>query len=297
MQAVSDYPLGRSFVPATLVRRVRPLAAQARVLVRPGEYVQPEQMIAEVPFATEMRPLFAGLAGKVHEVLSGREIVLEGVASIIQGIVGIGGSAAGQLTVLPRGESLAVVAIPQGSIILVPHQLPLTLLQRAAASGAVGIIAASASARELEAFARSDLSLVLEGNSQLTAQAPLVVVLTEGFGDTAMNAGTYQRLAERLNQVVLISGATNPARNIRPEILLPLPANTAPTPTPLDSNIASGAGVTVVLGPRRGSRGVVKHVFARQQYFGPGLLAQCISVQFEDGARETLPVYALERTG
>src|SRR4051812_47643984 len=136
------YPLGRPIVATTLVRRLRPLLPGALPQVAMGEQVRPEQPIAEIPAPQGSHSvLLAGLAGRVVEIMPGRHIALEGVATLAQGIVGVGGPVVGPLAMLPRGESLAVVPIPRGAILLFPLQAPLTLLQRAVAGGAIGVIA------------------------------------------------------------------------------------------------------------------------------------------------------------
>ena len=73
------------------------------------------------------------------------------------------------------------------------------MLQRAYASGAAGVIAASASALELEAFARADLTALLDGFVPLSAQPPLTVLLTEGLGDCATRAAILARSGSASN--------------------------------------------------------------------------------------------------
>src|SRR5262245_32756677 len=166
MTLVLDYPLGWPVMPATLVRRERALPLGATPLVSLGDQVRPEQPIAEYVLANgSQRAVVAGLGGRVVGAEASKHVTLEGVAVLMYGIVGLGGPTAGTLTVLPRGESPAVVPIVPGSVIIFPHQLPLMLLQRATVGGAAGIVAASAAARELEAFARTDLTALLDGQA------------------------------------------------------------------------------------------------------------------------------------
>src|SRR5260221_12510313 len=145
-----DFPLGRPLIPAAAVRRWRRLRPGSRPLVGPGQPVGPDQPIAELP---DGAPVIAGLGGRVVEVSPAGGIQLEGVAAVLTGLIGLGGSVAGPLTFLPPGESAAVLPIPAGSIIVHPQRVSLTLLQRAAAGGAAGIVAARAPAVELGALA------------------------------------------------------------------------------------------------------------------------------------------------
>ena len=292
-----DYPFGRPLTPAVLVRRARLLPPGAVPVVTPGEHVAPAQPIAEVHGAEGQRiPVPAGLAGRVTDVSGAERVSIEGVAAALHGLVGLGGQAAGPVAVLPRGESPALVPIARGSVILFPHQLPLTLMQRAAASGAAGIIAASASARELEAFARADLTALLDGLAPDAPPAPLTVVLTEGLGAASMRTPIYQHLSAHLHEVALLDGTTLPRQGVRPEVLLSAPG-VMPHSVPADPSIAVGALVSVTAGPRRGARGEVIYAFPAPQVTAGGVRAPAVRVRFEDGTVAVIPAHALDRLG
>ena len=293
-----DYPLGRPFIPAALVRRRRPLGPGAVVLTSSGERVVPEQPIAEMPGPDGRRlPVLAGLAGRVVEVIPGQHITVEGVASILQGFVGLGAPVTAPLAQLPRGESLAVVTIPTGAIIVFPQQVPLMLLQRAATGGARGIIGPSMSARELEAFARTDLSAVLDGMAQEPAQLPLTIMLTEGLGALPMSSVTYEILTRRVGAMALLAGTTDPHRNIRPEALFSIPESVPVASLPADCSLVVGAKVQSVAGPLHGERGEIVHLYERVQIGSGDLPASAAVVRLEGGAIEVTPLHTLIRVG
>lgn len=293
-----DFPLGRPIAHAVSVHRRRLLPSSAAPLIQVGESVSADQRIADLPDgAGSFRPLLAGLAGTALEVIPGQHVTIEGVATVVQGLLGLGGSAAGPLVMLPRGESLAVVSIPAGAIILFPQPAPLMLLQRAIASGARGVIAASAAPREIEALARTDLSAVYDGLAPDPVGFPLALVLTEGLGSQQMSAATYNVLEQRLGEIVLISGATDPQTNLRPEVLLSLPHETPAAATPLLSVLEPGAQVRVVAGALRGAAGVIVHVFPRRQFDATGILTPCAVVRLANGAIHTLALHTLDRIG
>jgi hypothetical protein len=295
--ATLDYPLGRPVLPAIFVRRRRSLAPVASILVSVGDQVRPDQAIAELPGPVGPAPLFAGLAGRVLDVAPGRSLTIEGVATLLNGLVGFGPPVTGPLMMLPRGESVAVVPITPGAIILHREQVSLTLLQRAAAGGAAGIIAGSVATRELEAFVRADLSVLVEAGASGSPRLPLTVVLTEGLGLVPMHADTFQLLAQRLNEMLWLAGATDPRRGVRPEVLLPQPFGTPTGPIPADCRIVPGASVAVESGTQRGARGEVVHVFARRQIDANGLLVPCATVRFPDSSVAMLPLHQLDRIG
>ncbi|HLZ21009.1 MAG TPA: hypothetical protein VKQ30_02650 [Ktedonobacterales bacterium] len=293
-----DYPSGYPIVPAALVRRERPLTRDSVVLVGIGDRVNPEQTVAEIPEAGgHGLPLLAGIAGRVTDVVPGRHITIEGPATIVHGIVGLGTPVVGPLAQLPRGESLAVVRIPAGAILVFPQPVPLMLLQRAAAGGVRGIIAPCMSARELEAFARADLSAVLDELAPEPSQLPLTILLTEGFGVVPMNPVTYAALSQRLGATALLAGSTNPQRNVRPEVLLSVPEGIPLTRVPANCALGIGARVRSVAGPLRGARGEIIHVYDRAQTGSGGVLADSATLRLESGIIEIVPLHTLVREG
>jgi hypothetical protein len=292
-----DYPSGWPVIPAANVRRIRPLGG-ATPLVNVGDQVRPDQPVAERPSTQGGRePVIAGLAGRVAQIVAGRGVAIEGVATVIHGIFGLGGSAAGALHFLARGESVAVVRIPRGAVIVFPGQIPLTLLQRAAAEGAVALVGASIGIREIEAFTRADMTAVLDGMRLDASHVPLPLVLTEGIGSYAMDSVVFQHLSQHAGDVALINSVTDPRRAIRPEVLLPRPLGNPAMPLPADDSISLGAHVRLVAGPGRGSRGEVVYQFAQRQVIAPGLVVPAVRVRLEDGASQVVPVTFAERVG
>jgi hypothetical protein len=293
-----DYPLGWPLISAATVRRVRPLDGGATALVGVGEQVRPDQAIAERPGPDGGRvSVLAGLAGRVAQVEAGRGVLIEGAATVVQGILGVGGPTAGPLQLLPRGESVAVVQLVPGSVIVFPGQVPLTLLQRAAAGHVAGIIGASVGARELESFIRADLSAALDGLVPELARLPITLVVTDGVGNWPADPATFQALSSRIGDIALLDGITDPRRNLRPEVLLALPLGSPTVATPADDNIVIGARVRLSAGQRRGARGEVVNVFAHRQVVEPGILVRAVRLRLDDGTSPVVPVNVLERVG
>lgn len=288
-----DFPLGRPVLPAAAVRRWRMLGPDDRSVVSVGMRVRADQPIAEHA-RDEGRKMLAGLDARVVEVAASG-IQLEGVASVFTGLVGLGGSAAGPLTFLTRGESASVVPIPRGGIIVYPQPLPLALLQRAATGGAAGIMAGSMSALELEAFARADLTAALDGLVPALERFPFPLMLTEGIGSTPMDPAVLQLLTRRVGHTALLSGRTQLRWNLRPELLLPLPTGAEAPPLPADSTLVPRAKVRVSAGTLRGLRGELVHLFTQQQRDAQGLLVPVAQVRLDDGTLAVVPLAALDR--
>jgi hypothetical protein len=283
-------------IAAAPVQRQRPLTDGAVASVAVGAAVQPEQLLATRRGANgKLVPLLAGLAGRVTQVLPGRALTIEGMATAIYGLVGLGGSAAGPLHPLAEGEAPESVTINRGEVLVYPGQVSAALVQRAVAEGAAGIVAASIAARDLEALAQTDLTAVLDGLT-LEAAAPLTIVCTEGLGRWTMDAAIHHTLAQRAGAIALLDGTTNPRRGIRPEVLLALPADTPPA-VEADDTIEPGARVRVVAGAWRGATGEVLQVQLRQQLVEPGLRLRCAQVRVAGDTRHAIPLAFLERVG
>jgi hypothetical protein len=292
-----DFPVGCRLVSAASVRRQRKFPPGTSTTVAIGDQVQSDQTIAEINNAGNISAVQAGFAGRVIDVTLNQRVVIEGTVTIIEGIVGIGAPAVGTLCMLPRGESLAMVPIPRGGVILFPQQLPLVLMQRAVTGGAAGIIAGSVSAREIEAFSRLDLSASLDGFPLTEPVSQLSIVITEGLGEAAMCAPLYQVMAQRLGTTVYLCGETSTRQAVRPEVLLAPPVSSAGEPLPLDSTLEAGAIVTVWAGGRRGSQAQVLQVLARRQYSAAGLLVPSAILRFDDGTTGIAPLHTLDRLG
>lgn len=292
-----DYPHGRPMISTMAVRRHRLLPPGASPLVTLNEQVNPGQAIAEVRVENGLVTTLAGLAGRVVAVTAGESVAIEGSATLINGIVGVGGQVAGPLYFPPRGESLALIQPPPGCVVVYPARAPLTLLQRALMSGAVGIIASSATALELEAFARMDMTALLDGFVPLAAQPPLTVMLTEGLGDSAMNPYILRALEQRANDVVMLNGRTRPRANVRPEALLPLPLHATPTATPLPSVFTVGSQARISSGPQRGVSGRIAHIFTQAQRTQAGQWEVSALLRLDDGSTLVAPLALLDTIG
>lgn len=254
-------------------------------------------MLAERRDEAGVRGVLAGIAGRVTAVTVGRSVTIQGVATALDGAVGIGGPSAGALYTIPRGESLAVAHIPHGCVLVHPTRAPLMLLQRALAAGAAGVIAASATALEIEAFARADLMALLEGLAPPIEPQPLTVVLTEGVGEAVMDSAIWRLLNRRMGDVALLNGQTLPQRAIRPEVLLSLPEGSAPLTPPLPSELTLGALVRVWAGPARGARGRIIHLFKHELASATGQWEPCAQLQLEDGRLLVAPLHLLDVIG
>ena len=291
-----DYPLGQPALATTQVRRRRPLPLGARVLVRTGDVVKPDQPLYETarePSAGHR--VLAGVAGRITAVVPDSHIEIMGTHAVVQGIAGAGGTVTGPLVPMSRNESPAVIDVSPGSIVYYPHPAPLILLQRAVASGAVGVIAPSMPARELEAFLRADLTTVFQANATSQYQQPLTIIFLEGIGSIPISAFMNDIMAQRVGQIIAMDGTTHLEANQRPEILMaPLTDKVNQVP-PAPFTLETGSRVLVAGGQWRGLTGTITWLYQRAMTTGQGWTAPAATVLIDGGSPARVPVHALVR--
>jgi hypothetical protein len=280
-----DFPSGRPLITAARLQRWRPIPPG-------GQVVAPETALtAGGP------PTLAGIMGRVAEVHPDRGVLVDGAAALLSGVLGVGGTASGLLWFLPRGESVAMAVLQPGCILVYPQRLPITLMQRAAQAGVAGIVASSASARELEGFARVDMTALLDGQAPLAPNPPLPILFTEGIGDQQMDTVVLRFLTERTGQPAFLSGLCRPRRNLRPELLMAPEPNVVPLSLPQDTGIRPGALVRVILGEHTGAQGQVVQPLAHAVADSLGRPQPTVRMRLDGGALVPVPLAWIERVG
>ncbi len=305
-----NYPLGWPVIPGITVRRERRMDRPGVPLVQPGQAVQPDQAIAHVnplgtagsaPFAPPRfgaQTLHAGLGGQVIEATP-HGITIEGLVAVVQGLIGVGEQVVGELNILSK-EALKVPAdmlpLNRGVILVVPGTLTLELLEQAARNDVVGMVASSMKVIDLEMALGVDLTALLDGLPVPENPRPLPTLLfTEGLGERPMASSTLALLRQHGGDYALLSGATDPRRNRRPELLISLPPGAYPPAVKADPRVVNGAIVRVSSGEYAGEIGQVLQTFQKPQCLPSGIRARSVLVRLERGLKVTFPIYNLER--
>ncbi len=246
----------------------------------------------------------AGLRGRVIAITRRGSVVIEGLAAIVAGTVGVGRQVAGPLTIWQApGSTEGQLYIPPGALLVVPGPLNLNMLRQALYSGIAGVVASSISSRDLEAFLRTDLIDLLNcANPELLLGTlpPLTILLTEGLGTVAMPVRTINLLNKYRGVTALLSGATSLSAQIYPELVIPLSEaemrERVSTPEP-EVELQRGALVRVCSGNYEGAVGKIDYLFSHQQLFPSGVRARAARIQLEDGSLLIVPLPVLERIG
>ena len=326
------YVLGWSVIPQILVRRERwPGGYKTRAipLVKRGQDVLPDQPVlrlekaqsleevATIPYlslptvkdaqsgvllsAGETFP--AGLRGRVVDITRRGGVIIESRTALVQGVIGAGRQIAGVLTMW-QGSNVGRTQqpiIPPGALLVVPGPVNFAMLRQAMASGVVGVIASSASVRDLEGFLRINLVALLNSiNVELVEAAlpQLTIMLTEGLGTMAMPARTINFLSHYQGAIALLAGTTLLRQYMYPELVISLPAEEVQQhwqPDQPDPTVKVGVQVRVCSGDYEGAIGVVVYLYAHQQLFLSGIRARAVRLHLEDGSLLTVPVTLIER--
>jgi hypothetical protein len=350
------YPPETRVLPLTVIRRERILPMPGRVLVNPGDRVQPAQPVAQTEVSGEVsvvnvahllrvaparahkyvkvregadvtmntviasrgltsagrikspangfvyridrstgrvlikvvsRPLelTAYLAGTVSNVLAGRGVVIEATGALIQAALGFGGESYGVLQAVTKRaadplKARAIDVTMHGAIILGGAWFDETVLEQAAQMQARGLIAGSMDGSLLEA----------------ARNAPFPILLTEGLGHIPMAAPIFKLLKSNVGREVSISALTRTRWGVqRPEILIPLPADSRPEPPAFGMPLAVGVRVRVMRGPRQGKVGSVTALPELPQQIETGARVHCAEVDLgSDDGRTLVPFANLE---
>jgi len=248
-------------------------------------------------------PVAAWVGGRVVEAGAGDRVVILTKGTLIQGVFGLGSEGHGRLFPL-RENRPPPGGLPAGRVVVSPGPAGRGLLDACLAGRAAALIAPSCHLRDLEALGwdpgRPDFGVSKR-------KTPLVLVLTEGFGEQEMSPPVYEALAEREGLVASVSGHTQlRAGVLRPEVIVPWggppssrPVGTTPlrvgrrTAVYLDRTcgpprLQVGSAVRVTRGTHEGSRAVVVELPSDPRQVASGAVLPVAVVRLEDGRTATV---------
>lgn len=174
--------------------------------------------------------LTAYLDGHVVETLPGEGATVETACSLVQGIFGIGGEAAGTIAVAvkDRDEELTpglITDAHRGTILVGGSLIGRDAFDRAKQAGVAAVVVGGIHDLDLKLLLGGrDLGVAITG----TEQVGLTLIITEGFGRIAMARRTFDLLVSKVDRRASCSGATQiRAGVIRPEVIVPLEERSA----------------------------------------------------------------------
>lgn len=122
------------------------------------------------------------------------------------------------------------------------------------------------------------------------------IVLTEGFGQTAMNADAFKLLSMHNGEAATLNAQRADAGD-GPEVIIPLKdVGRPPQPVPYQ-NFRVGVTVRVTSGPDKGRLGEIAALKPTSALFASGVRAPGAEVVLQGARRETIPLANLELLG
>jgi len=188
-------------------------------------HITGQVLVRGEPIAVEID---AYIDGSVIEVEGSEAITIETRGALLQGILGVGGEAHGELRLLVDlpTDHLPTRAIDDscaGKVLVGGSLVTLEGLRRAAEVGAAGVVVGGIHDTDLDEFLGEPLGVAITGQEDLG----VTLVLTEGFGEMPMAARTFEILRERDGRRASVNGTTQiRAGVIRPEVIVPEPGAT-----------------------------------------------------------------------
>lgn len=271
-----------------------PLAArpkQRKPLVAPirGKVVYASGSRIIMQETSEEIQLEAGVEGKVVAVQTGRGVTLETYGTLVQGVWGNGMLVIGQLKMEPEegldhifGDALSMKY--RGTIVVTRRALKETGLVTMVEQGIIGVIAPS-----------MDAALIPQAQAHTSA-----VMLTEGFGDIAMSALTFNLLTKFADRPTTLDAYT-PSRweSRRPEAIVNPSSRAGEKTAAPKINLALKVGMQVRLTrmPHAGKVGTVINLPKSPTLLDNGLRVLCAQIELVSGERAMIPLANLESFG
>ena len=257
-----------------------------------------QMIIRGKPLPVQIR---AYLTGEVVEVLSDEGVIIEADVTFVQGIFGVGGEAFGTIRLAcdRPDQDLTVDRIQpdmQGQIVIGGGRMTGDAVRKAIEVGAAAVVSGGMDDQDLRDILGYDLGVAITGSENIGS----TVVITEGFGDIAMAARTFELLKSREGFVAAINGSTQIRAGVmRPEIVIPVNADSdAPAEsTSYEGLLEPGTGVRVIRDPYFGMIGTVHELPSEPQQLGSESKARVLTVATSAGDTITVPRANVEIIG
>lgn len=211
----------------------------------------------------------AYVAGKIIEVIPNNGVVIEAMASFIQGIFGVGGEQHGELLIIAKPNEIVVPDMIdsdcKGKILVGGSLITLDAFRKAEELEVKGIVTGGINSDELDSYLGYEMGVAITGHEDIG----LTCIITEGFGEMAMASHTYELLTELEGRLAAINGATQiRAGVIRPEIVVPLKKSESKDLIQHDElaeGMYPGTRVRIIRQPYFGAIGTVQYLPAELQ--------------------------------
>ena len=229
--------------------------------------------------------------GEVVEALGGEGVVVQIHGAYVQGIIGLGGEAVGELAVGVGGpgdplEASALREEHRGKVVVGGGRVQTEAVRRARELGVTALVTGGIDDADLRELLGYELGVAITG----TEEIGVTLVITEGFGEVAMARRTCDLLTSHVGATASVNGATQiRAGVLRPEIVIPLGASDEQGLAAGPMILEIGASVRAIRDPHFGQVGRVVDLPVDLAVIETEARVRTAEVEFEDGSRATLP--------
>jgi hypothetical protein len=248
-----------------------------------------QAVLREPPIPVEID---AYLKGTVTEVLKNEGVIVESVATFVQGIFGVGGETRGEIKVLTEGPDKELTAdliddSCRGKVLLGGSFVSVGTLNKAIKTGVKAIIVGGFDDKDLKEFLGYDLGVAITGHEK----KGITLILTEGFGRMTMASETFVLLKSREGMLASVNGATQIRAGVmRPEVAIPVQGEeTERTSGKQAGAMDIGSPVRCIRAPYFGRLGTVAALPAELQVLDSEAKVRVLEVKFPDGMTATVP--------
>ncbi|MBN2382426.1 hypothetical protein JXQ70_06040 [bacterium] len=248
-------------------------------------------LLREAPIPVEID---AYVDGTVKEILEGEGVIMETFGSFIQGIFGVGGETFGEIMVLTSGpdQELTPDLIGDhciGKVIVGGSYVSAEALNKAIKVKAKGVVIGGFDDKDLRDFLGYVLGVAITGKED----KGITLILTEGFGAIRMADKTFNLLKTREGHQASINGATQiRAGVIRPEVIIPLPEQTASGESAASKDtgkLRPGSPIRCIREPYFGSIGQVVDLPHELTRMESETMVRIMKVKLNDGREVVVP--------
>lgn len=251
----------------------------------------------QILFREPPRPIqvFAYIDSTVTEVMEKEGVVVETVATYIQGIFGVGGEIVGELAIAVNepGDVLTpehIKPIHKDKIIVGGSFIRHDVIDKAKKIGVKGIIVGGFDDQDLKKLLGYDLGVAITGSENIG----ITLIITEGFGRIQMAQRTFDLLKSRSGAKTSMNGATQiRAGVVRPEIIIPY--DTADSTIkegmdkPIDRGMEVGDLIRIIRVPYFGKIGKIRALPFSPQKIETEAVVRILEVEFPDGSTAIVP--------
>lgn len=233
----------------------------------------------------------AYIQGIVADVMPEEGAVIETRCAMVQGIFGVGGERTGVIRVAVNSpndvlDANAIQDSDAGKILVGGSGITYDALTKATRIGVKGLLAGGIKDSDLIQFLGYDIGVAITGQENIG----LTMLVTEGFGFLAMAQRTFDLLKTLEGKTASINGATQiRAGVIRPEVICPLPADTAKSEIAKQAfELTVGTPIRVIREPYFGKLGTVTDLPAQLQVVESGTEVRVLKAKIEGESDEVM---------